>query len=115
MDALRQSERAARNTDDGYWIAADVPLAADHAKEIELVEPIEGVVLASDGAAAAVQKYELVPGWREFANPVMRDGQALPDLVREAELRDPDGRRWPRSKRHDDMAAQALRVDLGPF
>ena len=29
---------------------------------------------------------------------------AVLDAVRAAEAADPDGRRWPRSKRHDDKA-----------
>lgn len=101
---LRQAERACRNVDGGYWIAADDPAAASKALTLTDSRELDMVVLASDGAAAAITRYEVCRNWRTLAEMVMHNQQAFIDRVRSAESHDPDGRRWPRSKPSDDLA-----------
>jgi hypothetical protein len=55
-----------------------------------------------------VAKYELLANWRKVAELVMADPEVFADLVRHAEVLDPHGQRWPRSKPHDDLAVVVL-------
>lgn len=102
---LVEAERAARNRPDGYWIAEAVPAAARHARHAHWPRTdLETVLLMSDGVSAAVDRYRQPPDWNSALNMVQRDPEQLIDLVHATEVADPDGRRWPRSKLHDDKA-----------
>lgn len=104
---LRAAETSVRNTAAGYWIAADDPGAARFALTLEQQLPARRILVASDGAAAAL-KYDLVSDWAELADLVIKGPNCLPDLIRGAEDLDSTGARWPRSKRHDDIAVMVL-------
>jgi len=61
--------------------------------------------LLSDGAAAAIDRYELMD-WRSALDVMEKHGpQALIQATRGAEESDPKALRWPRSKIHDDATA----------
>jgi hypothetical protein len=111
---LREQQLKARNRDPGYWIAADDPAAAEEALTLESVAPISRVVLATDGASAAVTTYGLQDSWAELADRVEADPTRFCQRIRTAELSDKDGRRWPRSRPHDDIAALVLARTFRP-
>ncbi len=98
-------QRRHRNCRGGYWIAEADPAAAGHA----LVRSwpagaLAGAALATDGVTRGIGRIGL-PSW-SAALELMRTGgpAAVLGAVRAVEAADPDGRRWPRSKRHDDQA-----------
>jgi hypothetical protein len=105
---LRQllgEQRRHRNSPDGYWIAEAEPAAARHALARSWpAGALSAAVLATDGVSRGVGRAGL-PTWSAVLDLADRSGpSAVLDAVRAAEAADPDGRRWPRSKRHDDQA-----------
>lgn len=111
IDALLAAERAMRNRDDGYWIAADCPRAALHALtgEYDLADPSAApvrIALVSDGITRAVTHLQLYDSWHELIENLVRLGiPATISRIRDAELDDPDASRHPRTKASDDAAA----------
>lgn len=96
---------ALRNTENGFWVAEADPVAARHAlRRSWAVDSIDSVLLATDGVAVAVDEYRIFD-WASALEIAHAKGvSAVLDAVRAAEESDPDGRRWPRAKRHDDQA-----------
>ncbi|MFJ3580968.1 integrase [Streptomyces sp. NPDC090127] len=92
-----------RNRPDGFWIAGPDPEAAAHAfTGVVSVASLASATLLSDGATRLVDRFELAD-WRETLTLVASSGpDELIRRVREAEDGDPEGRRWPRGKAHDD-------------
>ncbi|OSY53905.1 hypothetical protein BG846_00422 [Streptomyces fradiae ATCC 10745 = DSM 40063] len=92
-----------RNRPGGFWIAGPDPLAAEHALAGTVpLESLASVTLLSDGATRLVDKFALAD-WREVLAVLDSTGpDGLIRRVREVEGGDPDGRRWPRGKTHDD-------------
>ncbi|GDY29510.1 hypothetical protein [Gandjariella thermophila] len=115
--ALRASARAVgelRNTDGGFWVAEADPAAAHRGVRRSWPRAeVRAALVASDGVSCGVDDYQLF-GWSEVFRLAGEHGpRAVLDAVRDAERADPDGRRWPRPKRHDDQAL--VLVDLtGP-
>jgi hypothetical protein len=65
----------------------------------------------TDGAACLVDRFHLAT-WSEFLAVLERQGpSALIDRVREAEVSDPEGKRWRRSKQHDDATIAICRLE----
>jgi hypothetical protein len=97
--------RDRRNAEGGFWVAEADPSAAGHALRRSWPrEDVDAVLLASDGVAIGVDDYRLL-GWPQVLDLARAQGvHAVLDVVREAELTDPEGVRWPRPKRHDDQA-----------
>lgn len=104
--ALRRAkaaEQRARNRPGGFWVAAANPSAAAHALtgDVSAVD-IGSVALLTDGAARCVEPFELLD-WPQAFVVLDREGPAgLLREVRSAEEADPNGARWPRTKRSDD-------------
>jgi hypothetical protein len=100
---LLQAERAARNSADGYWIAATNPDAASHAVEGTIGRArLRRAALLTDGAANIVDRYQLMD-WSQALDIIASGGPlSLIEDVRRAEDSDPKAKRWPRSKQHDD-------------
>ncbi|MFD8498963.1 hypothetical protein [Amycolatopsis sp. NPDC059657] len=95
-----------RNADGGFWVAEADPKAAYQAIQRGWRrEDVDVVMLASDGVSAGVDEYQLF-GWLDVA--AMEPSEVL-ETVRAAERDDPDGKRWPRSKIHDDQALAVVR------
>ncbi|WP_228977435.1 integrase [Streptomyces sp. DH12] len=92
-----------RNRPGGFWIAGPDPLAAEHALAGTVpLESLASVTLLSDGATRLVDKFALVD-WRGLLAVLDSTGpDGLLRRVRDVEGDDPDGRRWPRGKAHDD-------------
>lgn len=107
--ALVAAQRRARNQPGGYWIAEATPEAADHAVRAEWPrETVASVLVVTDGVAAGPDTYGVPPSWAEAIRTARADPQRLVDAVHEAEVTDASGRRWPRSKRHDDKAVMMI-------
>jgi hypothetical protein len=92
-----------RNRPGGFWIAGPDPRAAEHSLTGTVpLASLKSATLLSDGAARLVDRFELAE-WREVLTALDASGpDELIRRVRAAEFGDPDGRRWPRGKAHDD-------------
>lgn len=107
---LRAEQRHQRNRPSGYWIAEAAPAAASHAIQRSWSRgDVRYLVLATDGTAAGVDDYGVMPGWTSFAFAAERDHLSYSlRLIHDLETRDPEGRRWPRAKMHDDKAIAVI-------
>ncbi|PSK96219.1 hypothetical protein CLV63_112101 [Murinocardiopsis flavida] len=106
------AERAARNREGGFWVAAADPAAAEYALTGSVpAAEVRRYALLTDGAA---RWHGFGLGdWAALLDLVDRAGTAaLLDAVRAAERADPHGRRLPRAKQFDD--ATALLVTPAP-
>ena len=103
---LVTEQRRHRNQPDGFWVASTDPAAAQHA--LTDTVPLDGLhraAVLSDGATRLVDRFALLD-WPNFLDVLAEQGpDAIIAQVRAAEAIDPDGRRWPRGKRHDDASA----------
>jgi hypothetical protein len=107
---FQAGQRARRNVPGGYWIASASPEAAHHAITVTLpVASLEWIALATDGAADAAR--HLGFDWEAIARC---DEASLSGLLQHCheweETTDPDGRQYPRAKRHDDKAIATIRL-----
>ncbi len=95
-----------RNQPGGYWVAAANPDAADHALTGTWARgDIQRAAILSDGASRLADLFALAD-WPELLDQLASNGPAtILRAVRQAEDSDPDGHRWPRSKRSDDATA----------
>lgn len=107
--AVQRTERHSFNQPDGFWVAEAEPTAASHAICRTLpVNEVAGLTLMTDGAAAGVIDYQLTD-WVGLADELSRHGAATwLHRVHLAEESDPDGRSWPRTKKHDDKTMITL-------
>jgi serine/threonine protein phosphatase PrpC len=106
--ALQAEQAAMRNTAGGYWIAGADPSAALNGYVHTVARRgVLAVVLATDGAAAAVTTYGQYDNWRALASD---EPASVVRRAHDAELTDPDGRRWPRSNPHDDKTLVIARL-----
>jgi hypothetical protein len=103
---MKRAEMAARNKPGGYWIAGTDPTAVDHAITDEMpLSELSRVALLSDGAARAVDLFQLTD-WTGALDILTKSGpRELIERVRRAELGDVDTTRWPRNKVSDDATA----------
>jgi hypothetical protein len=98
--------RRHRNQVEGYWVASSTPDAAYHALSGSVPRhEVQSAALLSDGATRLVDRFGTM-AWLQLLDLLDREGPyALIMQTRQAESTDPEGRRWPRSKRHDDASA----------
>jgi hypothetical protein len=69
---------------------------------------LQQAAVLSDGATRLVDRFGLLE-WPSFLDVLAEQGpDAIIQQVRAAEASDPDGRRWPRGKRHDDASAAGV-------
>jgi len=112
--ALRSSAGAIgrlRNQEGGFWVAEADPDAAYYAQRASWRRSdVSAVLMASDGVSCGVDTYGVFADWAAVRELATESGaEAVLDAVREAELADPRGIRWPRAKPHDDQALVVLR------
>ncbi|MFJ6729577.1 integrase [Streptomyces sp. NPDC091281] len=102
----REALTGLRNRPDGFWIAGPDPRAAEHALTGTAPRTsLASVSLLSDGATRHVDRFEL-DSWEGLLSVLDASGPAeVVQRVRAAEDGDPEGRRWPRGKAHDDATA----------
>ncbi|MEV5708075.1 hypothetical protein [Actinoallomurus sp. NPDC052274] len=100
---LDRDGRVTALTAEGSGFAAADPRVAERAHVGSV--PIAGLrraALLTDGATRLVDRFGLTDWPHTLTTLAERGPAALIEQVREAERTDPDGRRWPRNKRHDD-------------
>lgn len=97
-------QRTLRNKPDGYWIASTDPKAADEALTGSVpLQEIRRASLLSDGVTRFVEFG--LGDWHDLLGMLDTWGPtSIFERIREAEVGDPDGKRWPRAKQHDDVA-----------
>jgi len=116
LRALRSSGAALdewRNTEGGFWVAEADPDAAYQARTARWpLSTVDAVIMATDGVSCGVDDYRIFSDWPAVRSLATERGvPAVLDEVRAAELSDPDGKRWPRAKPHDDQAM--VLIDFG--
>ncbi|SHN46457.1 hypothetical protein [Cryptosporangium aurantiacum] len=113
--ALVEAQRPYRNQPGGYWLAAAIPEAGQHAVTGSVPtigrERLTRAALLSDGASRAVDVFGLY-GWSGLLDRAQTAGPAsVISDVRTAEALDPRGDRHPRGKAHDDATAAFAILD----
>lgn len=108
---LQAGQRAGRNVPGGYWIASADPEAAMHAVTLALpAASLDWIVLATDGVIDTARHLGL-DDWQAIA---CSDQARLSGLLQQCHEwekdTDPDGRQYPRAKRHDDKAIATVRL-----
>jgi hypothetical protein len=93
-------------TEDFGAVAAASPEVAARATVGSVpADRLSRAALLTDGATRLVEAFRL-SNWAETMDTLQHNGPAaLIEAVRAAENTDPEGRRWPRHKIHDDAAA----------
>jgi hypothetical protein len=106
---VQRSERASFNREHGFWVAEADPAAAEHALTRSWpVGQVDAVALMSDGASAAISDYSVDDWPNVVANLTARGPAGWLADVHAIEETDPVGRRWPRTKKHDDKSVVLL-------
>lgn len=108
---MKHAELAARNTDGGFWVAMNDPIAVDHAISwtVRRAEA-KRLAILTDGAARLVDPFAAMD-WSALLDLLTSGGPgALIDRVRAMELEDSAALKWPRNKLSDD--ATAVYVEL---
>jgi hypothetical protein len=101
-DHLTDGLTRLRNRDGGYWVASTDPTAAYNAITGCLPKSIlRRAVLLTDGASCLVDDYAQA-SWDDI--PALAPDELIA-RVRHWERTDPEKRRWPRGKVHDDATA----------
>ncbi len=105
LQELRGVQQTVVNRPHGYWIAEAFSQAGLHAVTASWpADELAAILIATDGAAAGVEDYELY-SWPEMAQACRSDGpQAVVDAIDRAEHEDAEGQCWPRYKTADDKA-----------
>lgn len=109
---LQTWQRRYQNTARGYWIAETNPRAAYHAL-VTVVPHAQArwALLATDGALGPLTHL----GGRAWSDIAALDASGLRLLLDRCHAwerdQDPDGRRLPRAKRHDDKTLAAVWLD----
>ncbi|MEU1922596.1 hypothetical protein ABZ742_20850 [Streptomyces albogriseolus] len=105
-EALRRlvlAQRQVRNTQDGYWVAAAKPEAAQHCVTGSTkLGDVRSAAVMSDGVSRLVTEYSTATWEQVFSTLRMEGPNGLIASVRKTEAMDPTGRRWPRYKSGDD-------------
>lgn len=109
---LVDAQRRFRNVEGGFWIAAANPEAATHAltgsEHIRAAESSWRAALLTDGAAAAVDTYQLTD-WLGLLDLLATSGPtALLRSIRKIEADDPGTISYPRIKQSDDATVAYL-------
>lgn len=103
---LDQDGQVTALTAEGSGFAAADPRVAGRALTGSVpLRDLRRAALLTDGATRLADRFGLTDWPQTLATLAERGPGALIEQVREAERADPDGRRWPRHKRHDDATA----------
>lgn len=103
---LTTALRAYRNRPGGFWVAAVEPQAAYEALSgsFDRSDVLSAAAL-TDGASILADRFQVMD-WPQTFRVLRADGPAgLLRRVREVEVADAAGARWPRGKIHDDATA----------
>ncbi len=105
LAGLVECQTKSRNKPDGWWVAAADPEAAQHAHTMTFPRrPGQRMAVMSDGATRPVDQMGLYD-WTTYLAMLDKLGPiGLIEHVREIETDDPAGKRFARTKRHDDAS-----------
>ena len=102
---------AHRNQPGGFWVPSATPEAARYSIERSFdAGSVDTAVLLTDGASAGVDDYGVPSTWSEGVEIANRSAEEFIALVQTTEASDPDCKRWPRTKRHDDKSIAVAHV-----
>ncbi|MBM0227030.1 MULTISPECIES: hypothetical protein [Micromonospora] len=103
LAAYVEHQTITRNRADGWWVAAADSEAAAHARVATYARPaVRRASVMSDGATRPVDQMRICR-WLDYLDLLDKLGpRALIAHVRSIEVDDPEGARYPRTKRHDD-------------
>ena len=109
LHELQNAQVRHRNTDGGYWIAEAEPHAANHALTLTIARnDVSWFIISTDGAYESLEQLRR-DNWEQLSHlDSLSLGQLLQDC-HDVEAADPDGRRWPRAKIHDDKTIVVAR------
>jgi hypothetical protein len=112
LAALVEHQTATPNRPDGWWVAAADPDAARYAEVASYPRSaLRRAAVMSDGATRPVDQMGIY-GWPEYLDLLDKLGPVgLISHVRSIESGDPDGDRYPRTKRHDDATVAQISVE----
>ncbi|WP_098960243.1 protein phosphatase 2C domain-containing protein [Pseudonocardia sp. N23] len=104
-------QKPLRNSSHGYWVAGADPNVADEAISGQLVlRPGDSIAAVTDGVSRLVDLFGKAT-WAGLLSRLSSDGpDAILAQVRELEMNDPVGKRWPRYKMSDDATAAVLSI-----
>jgi hypothetical protein len=109
MAASINRVRQSMNRPDGYWIAALMPEAAQHAESgILSFESGTDILLASDGLLRLIEPFHAYDPAGLLAAAGRNGLRSLLHELRGIERADPNGREFPRLKAHDDASGLLL-------
>jgi len=98
-----------RNQPGGFWCVSASPEAADHAISRQFnISECQTVMLMTDGVSTIIDNYHALPNWHAALNLGRSDPERLITLTRNTELQDPEAKKWPRCKIHDDKAVAVV-------
>lgn len=111
MPQLRAS-RAKVNTPEGYWLMGPDPRAAAHVVKSKLrIGSGAMVMMMTDGFYALIEDYKLYDDAGLIKAALGKGLTELGDELREIELNDPLGKKFPRMKTSDDATAMVIRAE----
>jgi serine/threonine protein phosphatase PrpC len=111
LPQLRAS-RAKVNTPEGYWLMGPDPRAAAHVVKSQMRLGAGAMVLMmTDGFYALIEDYKLYDDAGLIKAALGKGLSALGDELREIELNDPMGKKFPRMKTSDDATAMLVRAE----
>lgn len=111
MPQLRAA-RARVNTPEGYWLMGPDPRAAAHVVKSKLrIGAGAMVMLMTDGFYALIEDYKLYDDAGLIKAALGKGLVELGDELREIELNDPLGKKFPRMKTSDDATAMVVRAE----
>jgi serine/threonine protein phosphatase PrpC len=111
MPQLRAS-RARVNTPEGYWLIGPDPRTAAHVAKSQMrIGTGAMVMLMTDGFYALIEDYGVYDDATLIRAALGKGLDTLGDELREIELNDPAGEKFPRMKASDDATAMLVRID----
>lgn len=112
LAALIDRQTKTRNRHSGWWVAAADPAAAGHALTKSYPrQAVKRAAVFSDGATRPVDQMALY-NWPNYLDLLGKIGPTeLIARVREIEINDPLGQKFPRTKIHDDATIAVTQPD----
>lgn len=105
---LIELEDTYRNQENGFYVASTDPTVCHHALTgKKQLDPNSNwnIALASDGLTRLVDTFEAIPSWEKFITYLAKTPtKEVIDHIRSIEHSDPDGRKFPRFRKHDDIS-----------